>query len=243
MLERGGHDPGATAGASAPCDERGPHVSLEPVHVLAFAGSLRRASFNGGTLRAAIEVAPADMSIETYDLAGIPLFNEDVRSAGAPEEVLRFKERIAQADALLIVTPEYNYSLPGVLKNAIDWASRPPDTSPLNGKPMAMLGAGGVAGSARAQQHLRQVASFTNMLALNKPEVAIQRAWEKFDPDTGDLIDERERQNILRLLDALVVWTRRLQAGEHAPADAAAARASSRPRSPGGSTPPPSPTG
>jgi chromate reductase len=191
-------------------------VTIEPVQVLGFAGSLRRASVNKGALRAALAVAPPSMVLETYDLSDIPLYDEDLRLAAVPEAVQRFKDRIAAADALLIVTPEYNYSLPGVLKNAIDWASRPPATSPLGGKPMAMMGAGGVSGSARAQQHLRQVASFTNMLPMNKPEVAIQRSWDKFDPETGDLTDDDARQDIRRLLEALVAWTRRLQFGERA---------------------------
>lgn len=181
-----------------------------PIHVLGIAGSLRKASVNKGLLRAAADVLPEGMLLETFDLAPIPLYNGDVDAAGAPEAVLHFKARIAAADALLIATPEYNYSIPGVLKNALDWASRPPKESPLNGKPLAIMGAGGVAGTTRAQLHLRQVAVFTNMLPLNKPEVAIQRAWEKFDAE-GNLTDEPSREAIRMLLQALLTWTRRLQ--------------------------------
>jgi chromate reductase len=181
-----------------------------PIHVLGIAGSLRKASVNKGMLRAAADVLPDGMLLETFDLAPIPLYNGDVDAAGTPEAVRHFKARIAAADALLIATPEYNYSIPGVLKNAIDWASRPPKESPLNGKPLAIMGAGGAAGTTRAQLHLRQVAVFTNMLPLNKPEVAIQRAWEKFDAD-GNLTDEPSREAIRALLQALLAWTSRLQ--------------------------------
>jgi chromate reductase len=155
---------------------------------------------------------PDDMALEIFDLAPIPLFNEDVLRAGAPEPVQLFKERIAAADALLIATPEYNYSIPGVLKNAIDWASRPLQTSPLDGKPVAIMGAGGIMGSARAQYHLRQVCVYVNMLPLNRPELYVQRAWEKFYPE-GNLLDEEIRERIRRLLAALADWTRPLKGG------------------------------
>ncbi len=181
-----------------------------PIHVLGIAGSLRKASVNKGLLRAAADMLPEGMLLETFDLAPIPLFNADVEAAGVPEAVLHFKARIAAADALLIATPEYNHSVPGVLKNAIDWASRPAKESPLNGKPLAIMGAGGMGGTVSAQLALRQVASFTNMLPVNKPEVAIQRAWEKFDAE-GNLTDEPSCEAIRALLQALLDWTRRLQ--------------------------------
>lgn len=110
------------------------------VHILGFSGSLRKGSFNTAFLRVASQLLPPDVTLETFDLAPIPLYNGDVEAAGFPEAVVRFKQRIAAADALLIATPEYNYSIPGVLKNAIDWASRPPKDSPLNGKPVAFMG-------------------------------------------------------------------------------------------------------
>jgi chromate reductase, NAD(P)H dehydrogenase (quinone) len=182
----------------------------EKIHVLGIPGSLRKASFNRGLLRAAQALLPEDMTLEIYDITSIPLFNNDVLEAGIPESVKDFKGRIAAADALLIATPEYNYSIPGVLKNAIDWASRPPKESPLNEKSIAIMGAGGISGTARAQSALRQVAVFTNMHPLNKPEVQVQRSWEKFDAE-GNLTDEPTRQLVQQLLVALDDWTRRLK--------------------------------
>jgi chromate reductase len=182
-----------------------------PVHVLGFAGSLRKASFNAGLLRAARELLPDGMTIESFDLSDIPLYNGDVEALGFPEPVQRFRERIAAADALLIATPEYNYSIPGVLKNAIDWASRPPD-QPMNGKPVALMGASpGMLGTARSQYHLRQVCVFLNMHPLNKPEVLVAKAHERFDAEVR-LTDESTRQLVRKLLESLADWTRRLRA-------------------------------
>lgn len=181
-----------------------------PIHVLGFAGSLRQGSYNAGLLRAAAELLPADVTLEIFDLTPIPLYNGDIDKEGGPEPVRRFKERIAAADALLIATPEYNYSVPGVLKNALDWASRPMRETPLNGKPLAIMGAGGMSGTMRAQFHLRQIAVHNDLHVLNKPEVYIARAWEKFDAE-GRLNDEPSRQQIAKLLGALAAWTRRLR--------------------------------
>jgi chromate reductase, NAD(P)H dehydrogenase (quinone) len=179
------------------------------VRVLAFAGSLREKSYNRAALRAAVELAPAGMEIEIFDLAPIPLYNDDVRERGYPAPVAEFRARIAAADALLIATPEYNYSVPGVLKNAIDWASRPPE-APLNDKPLAILGASpGTLGTARAQYHLRQICVFTNLHPLNRPEVMISRAHEKFD-EAGRLHDAETREYVRALLAALMDWTARL---------------------------------
>jgi chromate reductase, NAD(P)H dehydrogenase (quinone) len=183
---------------------------MKTIQVLGFSGSLRKGSYNTALLRLAAEVLPANMTLETFDLTPIPMFNEDVRLAGVPEPVKLFKERIAAADALLIATPEYNYSIPGVLKNAIDWASRPPETSPLDGKPLAIMGGGGAAGTARAQCHLRQVAAIVNIQTLNRPEVFIPRVWEKFDAN-GKLLDDSIRDKIGELLKALAEWTLRLK--------------------------------
>ena len=190
------------------------------VHVVGFAGSLRRASYNRAALRAAAEVLPAGMSLETVDLAMIPLYNADLEAAGLPQPVADFKARLAAADALFIVTPEYNYSVPGVLKNAIDWASRTPENSPLNRKPAAIMGAGGPFGTLRAQQHLRQLLLHNNVLVLGKPEVYITDACEKFDA-AGRLIDDRSRERIRSLLLALRDWVWLLD-GRTAPAQAAA---------------------
>ncbi|NQU10849.1 NAD(P)H-dependent oxidoreductase [bacterium] len=178
--------------------------------LLGIAGSLRQASFNRGALRAAQQVAPPDAPVEIFDLQGIPVFNQD-EDAHPPERVVQFKARIRAADALLIATPEYNYSIPGVLKNAIDWASRPYSDSAWNGKPMAILGASaGRLGTARAQNHLRQVCVALNMYPLNKPELMIPDADERFDA-RGDLTDDETRQRIAKLVAALATWTRQLQ--------------------------------
>lgn len=180
-----------------------------PIRVLGFAGSLRKGSFNRGLLRTATERLPEGMTLEIFDLAPIPLYNNDLQG-NPPQVVVAFKTRLTAADALLIACPEYNYSMSGVLKNAIDWASRPPHESPLNGKPLAIMGAGGGYGTVRAQLHLRHVAVFTNMLPLNKPELMIPRAWEKFD-ENGNLLDETLQERVGQLLAALADWTRKLR--------------------------------
>jgi chromate reductase len=182
-----------------------------PIHVLGISGSLRHGSYNTAALHAACEELPDGMMIELFDLSPIPLYNQDVDAAGAPEPVQHLKARIAAADALLIATPEYNRSVPGVLKNAIDWASRPAGRSPLNGKPVAIMGAAtGTWGTVRAQAHLRQICVAINMLPLNAPEVLIAQAARKFDAD-GRLIDETTRRIIRSMLEALADWTIRLR--------------------------------
>jgi len=177
--------------------------------VLAICGSLRTGSYNSAALRTAIELKPPGMTIETADISAFPLYNEDVRAQGFPPPVETFRQQIAAADALLFVTPEYNYSMPGVLKNAIDWASRPPD-QPFAGKPVAIMGAAaGMAGSARAQYDLRRCCVFLDMHPLNRPEVLIGQAQTKFDAE-GRFTDEVGRGLIRDLLVALEQWTRRL---------------------------------
>ena len=179
--------------------------------ILGIAGSLRRASYNRGLVRAAVELAPAGMTVVPYDLAEIPLFNADVEAEGDPAAVADFKRAIAGADALLIATPEYNHCVPGVLKNAIDWASRPARRSVLSEKPVAILGAStGRGATARAQAHLRDGLAFTNGLVLPLPEVLVGLAGERFD-DAGDLTDEETRAEVRDLLVALGAWTRRLR--------------------------------
>lgn len=186
----------------------------DTISILGISGSLRRNSNNTGLLRAAAELAPAGVSLSIYDLRDLPFYNgdEDGGDAGQPERVTRFKAAIAAADALLIATPEYNYSFTGALKNALDWASRPLAGSPLRQKPAALLGAGGLSGTMRAQLHLRQVLAATDVLALNKPEVYVARAWEKFD-QSGNLTDEASREQVRALVVALAAWARRLRAG------------------------------
>jgi chromate reductase len=177
------------------------------ISVLGICGSLRRGSYNMAALRAAIELQPPEMTITIADIRAFPLYNEDVRAQGFPSPVETFRRQIKEADALLFATPEYNYSMPGVLKNAIDWASRPPD-QPFAGKPAAIIGAGaGMAGTARAQYDLRRSFVFLDMHPVNRPEVLIGQAQQKFDAE-GRLTDEAGRGFIRDLLVALAEWTR-----------------------------------
>ena len=180
------------------------------LRILGFAGSLRKGSFNKAILRAAQEMVPSEAELAIFDIAGIPLFNQDLENQPA-ERVTEFKTAIRGADALLIATPEYNYSMPGVLKNALDNASRPYGDNALDGKPVAIMGASiGMLGTARAQYHLRQSCVFLNMYPLNVPEVMVPFAQDKID-DQGRLNDGKTREKIKELLDALIIWTRRLK--------------------------------
>jgi chromate reductase, NAD(P)H dehydrogenase (quinone) len=183
----------------------------EKVHILGIAGSLRKGSFNKSILNVAKEMAPEGTTLEIFDLEGIPPFNQDHEN-DPPEKVRSFKAKIRAADAILIATPEYNYSIPGVLKNAIDSASRPYGDNPFDGKPVAVMGASiGILGTARAQYHLRQSFIFLNMLPLNKPEVMVPTANDKIDGN-GRVTDEKTRKKIKELVEALVAWTRKLGA-------------------------------
>jgi chromate reductase, NAD(P)H dehydrogenase (quinone) len=180
------------------------------VRILGIAGSLRRGSFNVATLRTAQELAPSGVTIDIFDITPIPLYNEDVRQQGFPTPVEDLRARIKSADGLLIVTPEYNYSIPGVLKNAIDWASRPPE-QPFDGKPIGLMGAsGGMFGTGRAQYHLRQCFVFLNGLVMNRPEVMIPAAQTKFDAD-GKLTDQPTRDFITAHLTAFKAWVLRMR--------------------------------
>ena len=179
------------------------------IRILGIAGSLRRESFNRSALRAAAELAPDGATIDIFELDGIPGFNQD-EEQNPPAKVVELKKRIREADAVLIVTPEYNYSVPGVLKNAIDWASRPYGDSAWNGKPAAIMGASvGTIGTARAQYHLRQMMVFLNMFPVNQPEVMIGNASQRFDAQ-GKLTDDATKNFIRQLLQNLVEWTRRI---------------------------------
>jgi chromate reductase len=183
----------------------------DKITILGIAGSLRKASYNRAALRAAQQLAPEGVEIEIFDLEGIPAFSQDAEG-NPPAKVTELKEKVRAADAILFVTPEYNYSIPGVLKNAIDWASRPYGDSAWEGKPVALMGASvGIFGTARAQYHLRQVFVFLNMHAVNKPEVMIGNASERFD-EQGNLTDETTKKLIGQLLQNLAAWTRQLQA-------------------------------
>ena len=181
----------------------------KPIRILGIAGSLRRESYNRAALRAATELVPEGATIGTFELDGIPGFNQD-EEQNPPAKVTELKRRIREADAILFVTPEYNYSVPGVLKNAIDWASRPYGDSAWSGKPAAIMGASiGMIGTARAQYHLRQMMVFLNMFPVNQPEVMIGKASERFDA-SGNLTDETTKDFIRQLLQNLVEWTRRV---------------------------------
>lgn len=178
------------------------------IRVLGISGSLRKGSYNTAALRAAQELLPDGMTLDFADLAPLPMYNPDVDAAGTPDVVQRFKDRIARADALLIATPEYNYSVPGILKNAIDWASRPAGKSPLNGKPVAMMGAStGAFGTVRAQLHLRDMCLYNDMPVVRMPEVLIMNAAKKFD-DQGRLTDQDSRAFMRRLLANLALLVR-----------------------------------
>jgi chromate reductase len=186
-----------------------------PITILGIAGSLRKASFNRAALRAAQQLVPDGVSLEIFDLDGIPPFNQD-DEAHPPERVALFKQRIRAADAILIVTPEYNYSIPGVLKNAIDWASRPYGDNAWEDKPVALMGASvGAMGTSRAQHHLRQAFVFLNMYPLNRPEVMISNASQRFD-EKGNLKDEETESHIQNLLVALVAWAKHHEGGRRA---------------------------
>jgi chromate reductase len=181
----------------------------KPLTILGISGSLRRTSYNRGALRAAQQLVPEGATLEIFELDGIPGFNQDDEQH-PPAKVAELKARVRAADALLFVTPEYNYSIPGVLKNAIDWASRPYGDSAWNGKPAAIMGASiGNIATARAQYHLRQMFVFLNIHAINQPEVMIGNATERFD-ENGNLTDDETKEYIRKLLQNLVDWTRRI---------------------------------
>jgi chromate reductase len=184
---------------------------MSSLTICAISGSLRSGSYNTAALRAAAELAPEGISIVQEAIGDLPLYNEDVKGAGLPPSVIRLQHAIASADAVLIATPEYNYSVPGVLKNAIDWVSRT-DPQPFADKPVAIMGASpGALGTARAQYDLRKMFVYLDAQVLNKPEVMISAAHTRFDAD-GKLTDEATRKFVASLLTALRDWTYRLRA-------------------------------
>lgn len=180
-------------------------------NILGICGSLRKASFNRAALNVAAKLVPSGASLDTFFLDGIPLFNQDDEQ-NPPPRVVELKDKVRASDAILFVTPEYNFSVPGVLKNAIDWASRPSGQSAWKGKPVAVMGASaGMLGTARAQYHLRQCFVFLDMPAVNQPEVLIGTAAQKFDAQ-GQLTDQQARDLIAKLLANLVELTQRYKA-------------------------------
>ncbi|HEY6815034.1 MAG TPA: NADPH-dependent FMN reductase [Croceibacterium sp.] len=181
----------------------------DALHILGIAGSLRAGSLNRALLRAAAELAPDGMAIELFDLVEVPLYNGDVEAEGDPPGVAAFKQAIAAADGVLFATPEYNHGVPGVMKNAVDWASRPPRGAPLGGKPVGLIGASpGQTGTARGQSQLRQAFEFTNSFCMPQPELLVFRAHEKFDAE-GRLSDAATAEYLQRYLAAFGEWVRR----------------------------------
>lgn len=179
--------------------------------ILAFAGSLRKGSFNKSLLRAARELSPNDMNIELFDLEGIPLFNSDLEAEGDPKRIKEFKQAIRDADGILIASPEYNHGMTGVLKNAIDWASRPSKDMPISGKPVGILGASpGITGTARSQDQLRQSLKSVNTYCMPKPEMLVFRAHEKFN-DAGELTDESTRNYLEKYLGSFRDWVNKFK--------------------------------
>jgi chromate reductase, NAD(P)H dehydrogenase (quinone) len=188
--------------------------SSAPLHILSFAGSLRTGSYNRALLRAAREELPQDLDIVLYDIASIPFYNADVEAQGDPEPVVAFKSAIRAADAVLIATPEYNHGIPGVLKNALDWASRPHRSSPLDCKPVAIMGATAGRGSTfQAQAQIRSALVYSGSCTLAQPELSLSQATAAFD-DSGRLIDEDTRIALRELLAAFAEWVRVIQSGE-----------------------------
>ena len=180
-----------------------------PIRILGIAGSLRRGSYNRAALRAATELVPEGAILETFELDGIPVFNQDEEQK-PPAKVTDFKSKIREADAILFVTPEYNYSVPGVLKNAIDWLSRM-TPQPFAAKPIAMFGAsGGILGTARAQYQLRHIMVFLDGRPVNKPEVMIGAAQTRFVD--GKLTDEATGKLLAELGASLVLAVRHARA-------------------------------
>jgi chromate reductase len=189
-------------------------VDNKEFRILALAGSLRQGSYNRGLLRAAEELAPDWVKVQFFDISTLPFFNEDLEAPADPEVVRQFKQAIRRANAILIATPEYNGAVPGVLANAIDWASRPTDSSVLRNKPVAVMGAVlGRSGSANAQAALRGVLSRVGAVVVPDPQVLVPRASRLFDEQVN-LRDEDTRQEIRQLVEAVAHWCRRVQPEE-----------------------------
>jgi chromate reductase len=186
-----------------------------PVKVLAIVGSLRRGSYNKALLKEAIAVKPLEMEVTEFDLRPLPFFDGDVEAVGDPQPVSELKAAVTAADALLIVSPEYNHSIPGLLKNAIDWAARNPQKgvafAAMAGKPVGIMGTGGAAGTARAQLHLRQVLAETRSYVMVQPTIVVTFARQKFDPNFK-LTDDPTRVQLTDFMRALADWARRMKA-------------------------------
>jgi chromate reductase, NAD(P)H dehydrogenase (quinone) len=199
------------------CDQRVRHevlaahvrwsLMVSTLDIVAIAGSLRVTSYNRGLLRAAAELAPGDTFVEILDLAALPLYNQDLERTGMPGAAADLRDRVGRADALLIATPEYNHTIPGVMGNAIDWLSRRLPTSPLRDKAIAIMGAARGGGSVRAQAALRVPLTHARALILDGPVVALYNV-DQLANDTGDLFDPAAREGVARLVDALATAAR-----------------------------------
>ncbi len=190
--------------------KQGAEKAMSEFRILAISGSLRKGSYNTASLRAAQELAPPGVTIEIAEIGDIPLYNDDIREKAYPDSVQRLRKQIAESDAVLFATPEYNYSVSAPLKNAFDWVSRPPN-QPLMNKPVAIISAsGGPIGGTRAQYHLRHMLVATNSHPLNNPQVMIGNAASKFGED-GQFNDEVGRELIQQLIEALVIWANKLR--------------------------------
>jgi chromate reductase len=186
----------------------GRSLSQARIEVAAIVGSLRRGSYNRGLLRSAMLVAPEEMHLYEVAIDELPFFNEDLERQGDPPKVREFKRQLERADAILIFTPEYSYSIPGVLKNALDWASRPPGRSVLRRTPAAIMGASvGRSGTMRAQVHLRQIFVQIGVIPMPDPEVFVTFSPDKFN-SLGELTDQTSLDQIRNLLQQLITWTR-----------------------------------
>lgn len=217
-FREGGRLRAKPAGDTIPRSDGCKNPVAVPHRVVGFAGSLRRGSFNKALLRCAVELAPAaGLEIEVHELDGLPLYNQDDEPY-PPAPVRALRDAVARADGLLIATPEYNYGVSGVTKNAVDWLSRPPATSPIAGKPAAVMGASrGLIGTARAQLQLRQAFVFTHTIAMPPPEVLVSQAASKFD-EQGRLADAATRELLERFLRSFAAWIERIgRAGEWMP--------------------------
>ena len=172
------------------------------IHIVAFSGSLRQASFNTAAIKAAMKIAGEQFEIELADISDFPLYNQELDGENAPKKVVQLAQKVLAADAIIFSTPEYNYSIPGVLKNAIDWLSRQ-SPQPFAGKPAAIMSSSmGFLGGVRAQYHLRQIMIYLDVHFINKPEVMIASAHEKFNAE-GQLTDDMTRDFIGQMITAL----------------------------------------
>ncbi len=179
------------------------------MHILAVQGSLRAGSNNRRLLKVVLDHLPVGVTAELYELHNIPLYDGDIEAKGLPDAVVEFRNKIHHANGILIATPEYNYSIAGVLKNALDWASRPPQ-QPFAGKPVGIVStSSGIYGGVRGQSHLRQVLQYLEAIAMPKPELIVPQGQAKFD-EAGKLIDEKTLKSLENFVPAFVKWVERL---------------------------------